>query len=122
MRDSQYFLHLFMALIKQLKMTGKFAEKETTTNRNSYTITHFPSSSLRSYSSVKRVDVTIAFDTNVLFVTAAIFIVEVVVGGDTVILLSFLVFLLLLLLKLLLLILLKILLNRVLLYFIQIRR
>lgn len=64
-------------------------------------MTYLPSSSLRSYSSVKRVDVTIELDIGVLFVTAAILIIEVVVvGGDTFILLSCLVLSLFLLLLL----------------------
>ena len=66
-------------------------------------ITYLPSSSLRSYSSVKRVDVTIELDIGVLFVTAAILIIEVVVvvvGGDTFIFLSCLVLSLCLLLLL----------------------
>ncbi len=83
-----------------------------------YMITHLPSSSFISYSSVKRVDVTIEFDMGVLFATAAILIiVVVVVGGDTFMLLSFLVLSLLLLLVLVLIVL-KNLLNRTLLYFI----
>jgi hypothetical protein len=50
-------------------------------------MTHLPSSSLRSYSSVKRVDVTIGLDIGILLITAAILMIEVVVGGDTFILL-----------------------------------
>ena len=46
-------------------------------------ITHLPSSSLRSYSSVKRVDVTIELDTGVLFITAAILVTDDVGGGNT---------------------------------------
>jgi hypothetical protein len=59
-------------------------------------ITYLPSSSLRSYSSVKRVVVTSEFDIGILFVTAAILIIGIVVGDAAFVLLSFLVVLLLL--------------------------
>lgn len=53
-------------------------------------ITHLPSSSFRSYSSVKRVDVAIALDVGVLFRTAAILLVGVM-GDDTLISLVFVI-------------------------------
>ncbi len=88
-------LHLFMSAIKYMRNN----KNKKTRKKNNFT--YFPSSSLRSYSSVKRVDVaTIAFDIGVLFITAAILLIDVVVGGDTFI--SFLLLLVVLLLVLIL--------------------
>ena len=55
-------------------------------------ITHLPSSSFRSYSSVKRVDVAIGIVVGVLFRTAAMFVVGVI-GDDTLISLGFVILL-----------------------------
>ncbi len=69
-------------------------KKKKKEKQNHMKITHLPISSLRSYSSVKRVDVTIEFDTGVLFITAAILIFDVI-GDDTFILLLLLLLMLL---------------------------
>jgi hypothetical protein len=91
-------------MINQINEECKKKERQrkttiTTTRKRKtyilYVITHLPSSSLISYSSVKRVVVTIVFDIGILFVTAAILLIDVVIGGDTFILLSLVLFVLL---------------------------
>ena len=73
---------------KQQKTTKEYKQISIGLGIRICVCTHFPSSSLRSYSSVKRVVVTSEFDIGVLLVTVAMLIIEVVVGGDTFILLS----------------------------------
>ena len=69
-------------------------EVKITIGQKVHIITHFPSSSLRSYSSVKREVVAVEFAFDVFVVGVAIFIIGVV-RADTGILLYFLAMLLL---------------------------